>query len=133
MYQVMGMRGIIVVDMTFDEQVYHDIGNSAFHKGYQNFWSVLDHLNRNNIRKNSDRINFIKKWFLAGHEAHVNGSCSGRIVLKYQPELLKLLKVGFIEQVRYQRYTHKKRLCEGKISKNAKYYHNQTVLKLKIK
>jgi hypothetical protein len=122
----MGMRGITVNYMTFDEQVMFDKSNSSFHSS-ENFWCLLDHLNRNRIIKNSDRINFIKKWFLSGNEVYVNGSSSGRIVLKYQPELLKLLKIGFIKQVRVHSHSSNKRGV-GRAFKFNRYGHGQTIL-----
>lgn len=96
-------------------------------------WSPINYAKRNGIHERKDLIKLYKNWFILGKDMYVNGSARHRIVLKHYPELLYLLKIGFIEQVRKARYPHAKKLCEGKMSKKNKYYHNQTILRLKVK
>lgn len=86
--------------MTFNEKLERDRRIKYCRDNIHFQSSLFGIINLANIRERKDKIKFYKSWFLAGNELWVNGSASGRVVLKYQPELIHLLKTGFIKQER---------------------------------
>ena len=66
---------------------------------------LFSYMARNNITERKHKIRLFKMWFLSGKTIDVNGSARHRVVLRYQPELEHLLKIGFIKRIRNGRRT----------------------------
>ena len=87
---------------TFKELCEKRFSTTRFQEG-QYPSDIYQYFRTHNVHQIKDRVGLFKQWFLAGRTLNVNAPARGRVVLKYEPALVKLLKSGFIVKTREHR------------------------------